>query len=339
MILLHRYLRTLQLFLPPKAQRDDIIRELSEEIETDMAERERELGRSVNLDEEAAIIGKYGHPLLAAARYQRQRYLIGPLLFPYYWLLLRVVLVLVATGHVIGGGLLLANGAGWPEIGALGERFVESSLKVLGWLTLIAAIADLWLTRSAVLERWNARTLVFSQRAMEVHPPVRSGSVPAVRLAMLSNARSVFTFVVQAALSIWWLLALKFPTLLFLGAVDIVAWGPTMNSLYPVLAISIIGDLIQQFAQLWPSNLIKVSRIIRPILRLGSVGLLFLVLTSDHQWVVWREATRPDTQVVDLVDLAFSIAFTVAAIVGTASALWALTRWFLNPKRPLAVGV
>ncbi len=338
MILLDRYLRTLQLFLP-KAQRNDIIRELSEEIETDMAERERELGRSLNLDEEAAIIGKYGHPLLAATRYQRQRHLIGPLVFPYYWLLLRVVLALIITGHVIGGSVLLANGAGWPEIGALGERLVQTSLKVLGWLTLLAAIADLWLMRSGVLERWNARTLMFSQKALEVQPPVRSRIVPAVRVTTPSNTPSVSRFVVQATLSIWWLLALKFPTLLFLGGADIVAWGPAMNRLYPVLAISLIADLVQQFAQLWPSNLDKVSRITRPILGLGSVALLVLMMTSDHQWVVWREATRPDTRVVNLVNYAFSIAFTVAAIFGTASALWGLSRWCVTPKRLVAVGV
>ena len=165
MILLDRYLRTLRLFLP-KAQRDDIIRELSEEIETDMAEQERELGRALNIDEEAAIIGKYGHPLLAAARYQRQRYLIGPLVFPYYWLLLRVVLALIIAGHVIGGSVLLANGAGWPEIGALGARFVQSELE--GARMAHSAGRDCGSDGSCVPVYWNdgnPRTFIFRQKA------------------------------------------------------------------------------------------------------------------------------------------------------------------------------
>ena len=169
MILLQRYLRTLQLFLP-KAQREDIIRELSEEIETEIAEQERDIGRSLSAEEEAAIIGKYGHPLLAAARYRRQQYLIGPLLFPYYWLLLRVVLVLILVGHVIGSAIFLANGAGWSQVGDLAERLVQTSLMVFGWLTLLAAVADLWITRSRVLEKWNPRTLVFRSRARSSAP-------------------------------------------------------------------------------------------------------------------------------------------------------------------------
>ena len=146
-------------------------------------------------------------------------------------------------------------------------------------------------------------------------------------------------FVILATLSTWWLLALKFPTLLFLGGADIVAWGPAMNRLYPILATSLILELVQQFARLWPPYLDKVSRITRPILGLGSMALLVLMMTSDHQWVVWREATKPDVRVVNLVNYAFSVAFTVAALFGTASALWGLSRWFVTSKRLVAVGI
>ncbi len=69
------------------------------------------------------------------------------------------------------------------------------------------------------------------------------------------------------------------------------------------------------------------------------MALLVLMMTSDHQWVVWREATKPDVRVVNLVNYAFSVAFTVAAIFGTASALWGLSRWFVTSKRLVAVGI
>ncbi len=328
MILVERYLRTLQLFLP-KTQRDDIIRELSEEIETDIAELEREIGRSLNTDEEAALIAKYGHPLLAAARYRRQQYLIGPLVFPYYWLLLRVVLILMLAGHVMGGAILLANGAGWSQVGHLTERLVETSLIVIGWLTLLAAVGELWITKSHVLEKWNPRTLVFHPKGMGVSAPATT----------VSTVPSVSRFIVQAVLGAWWLLALKFPILLFAGGADIVAWAPAMNRIYPLLAFSVVAGLSQQFAQLRGFGHSLFSQIAGVVIGLNSVAFLVLMVTSDHRWVVWNDAATPDARVVNLVNYAFSIAFTAAAVFGTAQVLRGLVRWFSTRARLAVVSV
>ncbi len=92
------YFRTLRIFLP-KGQRDDIIRELSGEVQSQVAEKAAALGRPLNSAEQASIISQYGHPMLTAARYWPQRYLIGPIVFPYYWIVLKIALALVAVGH------------------------------------------------------------------------------------------------------------------------------------------------------------------------------------------------------------------------------------------------
>ena len=120
MDVINRYFRTLRIFLP-KAQRDDIIRELSEEVGSQIAETEAALGRPLDAGEQAALIGQYGHPLVTAARYQPQRHLIGPVVFPYYWMVLRVALVLVAMGHLLGAAVLVAGGATAAQIGQLVE--------------------------------------------------------------------------------------------------------------------------------------------------------------------------------------------------------------------------
>ena len=97
MDVIDRYLRTLRILLP-KDQRDDVLRELSEEMQSQVAEKEAALGRRLTAGEQAAIVSSYGHPLLTAARYRPQRHLIGPVVFPYYWIVLRIALALVASG-------------------------------------------------------------------------------------------------------------------------------------------------------------------------------------------------------------------------------------------------
>ena len=75
-LVIDRYLRTLRILLP-QDQRDDIIRELSEEIQSQVAEREAALGRRLAAEEQAAIVAQYGHPLLTAARYRPSSGLSG----------------------------------------------------------------------------------------------------------------------------------------------------------------------------------------------------------------------------------------------------------------------
>ena len=327
MILLDRYLQTLRLFLP-KAQRDDIIRELSGEIEAQVAEQEHELGRTLNLDEEAAILGRYGHPMLTAARYRHQQHLVGPLVFPYYWLLLRLVLVLVVAGHVVGAGVLLANGADWSEIGPLGERLLETSLKTGAWLTLLAAGAELWLARSGTLEKWNPRTLVLQPKERPVEPPRRAGLLRWPGRVPNVAAPSVSRLIVHVALGVWWLRALKFPILFFAGGADVVAWGPAMNRLYPVFAVALIAEVLQRFARLTHAHDKGVAQIAGFVLSVNSLCFLYLILTSDHQWVLWRGGVEPHGHVDGLMNNAFSVAFTVAALVGVAGTLNRVGRWF-----------
>lgn len=87
---LDRYLRAVRPLLP-RAQRDDIVAELSEEIRSQMAAREAALGRPLSADDEDDVLRGYGHPMLVGGRYQAAqghlafgRELIGPELFPFY---------------------------------------------------------------------------------------------------------------------------------------------------------------------------------------------------------------------------------------------------------------
>src|SRR5260370_13987905 len=85
MELIDRYLQAVGFWLP-KAQKQDIVAELLEDINSQMEEKEAELGRKLNESEVEAILKQLGSPILVANRYLPPRHLIGPLLFPIYWL-------------------------------------------------------------------------------------------------------------------------------------------------------------------------------------------------------------------------------------------------------------
>src|SRR5260221_3209602 len=92
MELLDRYLQAIEFWLP-KRQRQDIIAELSEDLRSQVEEKETELGRKLEDAEVEAILKRCGSPLEVASRYRPQQYLIGPTLFPIYRFVLAVFLI------------------------------------------------------------------------------------------------------------------------------------------------------------------------------------------------------------------------------------------------------
>jgi len=90
MELLERYLQAVKFWLP-KEQKQDIIAELSEDLRSQVEEKETELGRKLSEVEVEAILRQRGRPVLVANRYLPQQYLIGPVLFPIYSFVLKIV--------------------------------------------------------------------------------------------------------------------------------------------------------------------------------------------------------------------------------------------------------
>ena len=88
MDMLDRYLQAVRFFLPAR-QQDDIVRELSENLISQMEDREEELGHPLDEAEQAAILRQHGHPMVVAGRYRSQQQLIGPVFFPLYLFVLK----------------------------------------------------------------------------------------------------------------------------------------------------------------------------------------------------------------------------------------------------------
>src|SRR5882762_8756979 len=99
MDLLRRYLQAVGTYLP-KSQQDDILKELGENLRSQMEDNE---------DEVAAILKKHGHPMFVAAHYRQTRHLIGSTLFPVYWFVMKIILGIVGFGYSISALVLIAQ--------------------------------------------------------------------------------------------------------------------------------------------------------------------------------------------------------------------------------------
>jgi hypothetical protein len=264
MTLVDRYFETLRVFLPGD-DHADVIRELREDIDERVSETEAALGRRLKDAEEAAVLKPLGHPLLLASRYRPQRHLIGPLVFPYYWLALRVALVGVTAVNIIGRD---------PE------GLVVNALSVIGWFTLMAAAAEHWLRRSGTLERWDPLRLAREDWTVARATARREASTPV----------SLF---VGAVLGGWWLLGLKYPQMLLGNGADYMAFGPIVHRWYPlIVAVQLLffaGHVVNVYRVGWLDGLqqmVQRSWLVMTIRATLAGAFVGFVAFGSHEWVV-----------------------------------------------------
>jgi hypothetical protein len=100
MDLLERYLQAVGEHLPARG-RMDTLAELRANLESQIEGREEELGRPLTEAEVAQVLEAHGMPVMVAARYGPQQFLIGPGLFPFYWYTLKRSFPLVIAAYAV----------------------------------------------------------------------------------------------------------------------------------------------------------------------------------------------------------------------------------------------
>ncbi len=102
MEVLDRYLKAVGSWLP-KAQQADIVSEIGEDLRSEIEEKERGLGRSLDETELCALLERRGHPMWVAEGYLPPRHLIGPVMLPHYLRALKIAIPCVLAVFLVLG--------------------------------------------------------------------------------------------------------------------------------------------------------------------------------------------------------------------------------------------
>ena len=145
--LIDRYLQNVRMSLPT-ARRDDIVRELAEDIRARSPTARRNWAAQLTEAEQEALLKQFGHPLVLATRYGPQRHVIGPALFPVYWMALKIALGgALAVNVALAIALLVSGSPAGRALGHLASFPFTIGVMVFGWVTLVFALLDLNLPR------------------------------------------------------------------------------------------------------------------------------------------------------------------------------------------------
>jgi hypothetical protein len=164
MELIDRYMQAIRFWLP-RNQKRDIIQELSEDLHSQIEEKESGLGRKLSEDELATILKQRGNPILVAGSFLPQQYLIGPVLFPIYSFVLKMVAlfylvpwILVWIGLVIFDPAYRAHHLG---VGLLDDwvAFWEIVFFAFAAITAVFAVLERVQAKTKFLDNWDPRKL------------------------------------------------------------------------------------------------------------------------------------------------------------------------------------
>ena len=282
MALLDRYLQAIEFWLP-KRQRQDIIAELSEDLRSQIEEKETELGRKLEDAEVEAILKRCGAPLEVAARYRPQQYLIGPALFPVYRFVLAVsVIGCVVPRFLIWLVFLLVDPAhrGYLHMENMGVTVLYFAF----FTTLAFAIAERSGVKLEALNTWNPRKL----------PPVRDPN-------RISRFGSLFEIAAAVTVNVWFAgIFWPHPAIDFYGVRITIApvWQVFFWSFLFLAAANVAIAVVNLFRPYWTPR--------RASLRLLFDGIgagLFCGLLKAHLLVGISASSIPAAKAIELTNL------------------------------------
>jgi len=228
MELLNRYLHAVRFWLP-KSQQEDIIAEFAEDLRSQIEDREAALGHPLDEHDVAAILKRRGDPMLVAARYLPQRSLIGPVLFPVYQFILKLVILWILTPVfilVVGPATILSSGNPSLALIRTAWTLLMAAVFAFGVITLIFAI----------LERYpHETTFQWDPRRLPRVPPAIAATAP----QPVSRFNAIAEVLAGIGASLLWIDLMWFPKSLEVNGVFIAPAPIWHNFFWPILLVTL----------------------------------------------------------------------------------------------------
>jgi hypothetical protein len=320
MELLDRYLHAVKFWLP-KAQQDDIIKELSDNILSQMEDKESELGRPLNEAEQSAILRQHGHPMLAASRYWPRQHLIGPVVFPIYWFVLKIAVAIAVGVSFLSCLSVLAGGNPAQEVAQVLLRVPGVALSTFAWITAVFAVLDYGQSKLKRLDKWDPSSL---PRIDKQKPPK-------------AQAKPVAELIASSVFVLWWLLVPRFPFLIFGPGKAFLKLSPGVLALHTtILLLLLVPVLFQLVIVLRPS-----ANWLRPVTELLSKIVTLVIISALTKagglLLVSTDAPGNLAQVAAVVNINFSLVLAVFSVLVVLQLLMTIVRLIRGESRLLAL--
>jgi hypothetical protein len=280
MELLESYLRAVKRCLP-RAQGNDIIKELSDDLRSQLEEKESALGRPMTDEEVAAFLLQHGDPMIVARRYRQDSLsltigweLIGPELFPMFLIMLSINLVITAAGVAI---------------------FFPRSLQPLTWNVFVFPVSTQIICTTLAFIIMNVIRRKFPQPWY--YPPSEIAVMMPIR-----RGYSISGLILWGPVLLWWLAIPHFPSLILGSAAAQLQLAPSWHRFYLPMLLLVLASISQRVINLFRPDWTWLLPVMRLFINAASVPILYFFVFKSRALVVLADAFKGIPQYENLAD-------------------------------------
>ena len=199
MELIDRYVTEVGRRLPLLKGRKDIEKELRSTLEDMLEDRAQKTGRPADESLEADLLRDYGDPDNVAQSYNPMPYLVGPRMFPFFMMVLKIVITVLSIVLLVMLGIQIAAQSpmsGLEFFGVVGKGLlgiISGAISAFGNIVLVFAILERVLPASefktAEEKEWDPASLMKELEPDDVKP-----WEPIIAIVLTFIALSIFNF-------------------------------------------------------------------------------------------------------------------------------------------------
>jgi hypothetical protein len=313
---LERYLKTVAKGLP-EAQREDILRELSEDIQSEIEEKERQAGRPLTDAEELALLKQRGNPLLLAARYRQDhrtltlgKQLIGPVLFPFYLKVLTFNLGL--TFAVIAAIFVVLELSGQRM--SVGDIFSTCLLQLfiqLSVVTLIFTLVERHLTKNP--DKWDLSGTGGGLRFdLKLEKKIGVETEPKGRISQMESV----SIVIASTIALAWLTGIRTYPFLILGpAAAFLKLAPIWDHVYFPIVMLTVAEIVRAVINLVRPDWVLFRQVYGIFVHAGGLLVVYYLIRGGI-WVIAEQAGEYGRAVEVINQVIYYTLMVAAAISG-----------------------
>ena len=331
MELLERYLQAVGEYLPAKGKMDTLA-ELRENLLAQMEGREEELGRALTQGEVADVLEKHGRPVLVAARYLPQQYLIGPAWFAIYWFALKKSFpFLVAVYAVTQVVAAIAQGGRGFNIGAAIGHFPSVALTFWAVMTLGFAFFEFaqgrYFQKVDFSKGWNPNDL----------PKVeKQGKQPSLAGGVAD--------VIVTALVIVWLLAVPYKPYLLLGPgvgyLHAMPFGltPEWHIFYWQIIVLMLVQLGLKIVMLFLQGARQGRKGVDVVVQVIGILIITVMVQARSYFVPGTTVGAMSLKDLAAINSAINLGFKVVLAISVVKLLWDIWKMIADDHASMKAG-
>ena len=276
------YLNNLAKLLPA-GQRDDILRELSEDIHSEIEDKESELGHKLSEAEQLEILKRRGTPLQVAAGYTQNKgtfafgpQLIGPVLFPFY---VRVLLFNI-------GLTLLVLGSAFAVLSLSGQQIHTKEFLTNVLFQIFVQLFAVTVIFILVERHLDSHSYGYKPAKVQADLEARIREDAAKpRKQEVSRFDSIAVLVASSVALLWIQSLWVKPFLVFGPAASLITFAPIWHVVYFPVVFLMLLTIVRACINIAQPNWVRFRDSVAVFLDIGGLITLYILL-SAHTWVV-----------------------------------------------------